>query len=169
LLSELRTDRTSREVFRRIRSGVAIAGIAGFLIGVAYVLVGAGYGIGTLATPGPAFYPVLVGCLIILGGLATLLEGVLGRDRPQAWPERPQLRLVALTFGAILGYVVAVPYTGHLYTSAVVAFFVLWLHGMRRWYLAAAVSGVLALGSELLFVSTLGVPLPPSPGVPAWI
>jgi len=62
-------------------------------VGVAVVVAGAGYGVGTLRQMGSGFFPVVLGVLLVLIGVA-LLSG--GRRAPRAGADEPPAEMAHL-------------------------------------------------------------------------
>ena len=108
--------------------------------------------------PGPAFFPVLLAALLIAGA------AVLGFRPPRKIASEKTdgggaLRLLGPTLW-IAGFLVVLPLIGHLLALPPLVFGLMWLSGERSPWTLTAVS--LAFGGfvHLLFVVTLGVPLP---------
>ena len=135
-----------------------------FWTGVIYVAVGAGavivardYGLGTALRMGPAYFPTVLGGLLVLIGLVSL-----GRAMARAGAPLPPVRikgLLAVTaaivgFGALVrgaGLVVALPLLVVVSAAASARF---------RWGPALALAAGLTVFCAAVFLKGLGVPLP---------
>ncbi|MGL5911136.1 MAG: tripartite tricarboxylate transporter TctB family protein, partial [Phycicoccus sp.] len=78
--------RASSERFRDLVAGVVFVGF-----GVAFAVGALGYDLGTTLEPGPGYYPLVLGGLLAVLGLAVAVKGLLGRgqhalDAPVAGP-----------------------------------------------------------------------------------
>lgn len=83
-----------------------LAGLMFVMIGGAFALGAADYGMGTMRRMGPGYFPVVLGCILCLMGLV-LAGKALWKQRPQAISRlylRPLLALSAsiLTFAALI-------------------------------------------------------------------
>ena len=108
--------------------------------------------------PGPAFFPGLVAILLI--GCAVILALRPSREPAGAGiPGGGTLRLGGAVFW-VAGFLAVLPLIGHLVALPPLVFGLMWLSGERSPRVLTAVP--LAFGGvvHLLFVVTLGVPLP---------
>ncbi len=143
---------------RRGSASLVEAGLLA-LVGVGVLLDARGYPAPLLeGVPGPAFFPGLVAALLIA------CAGVLAL-RPARAPTgardtgRGVFRLLGATLW-IAGFLLVLPLIGHLAALPPLVLGLMWLSGERSPWILTAVS--LAFGGfvHLLFVVTLGVPLP---------
>ncbi|MGL5817206.1 MAG: tripartite tricarboxylate transporter TctB family protein, partial [Phycicoccus sp.] len=79
----------SSERFRDVVAGVVFVGFGG-----AFAVGALGYDVGTTLEPGPGYYPLVLGGLLAVLGLAVAVKGLLGRgqralDTPVAGPRPP--------------------------------------------------------------------------------
>ena len=108
--------------------------------------------------PGPAFFPglvafLLIGCAVVLG---------LRRSRDPAGTGMHGGGALRLG-GAVLwvaGFLVVLPLIGHLVALPPLVFGLMWLSGERSPWILTAVPLAFGGSVHLLFVVTLGVPLP---------
>ena len=108
--------------------------------------------------PGPAFFPGLVAALLIVcAGILALRPGQATENAPRT--AGGVLRLLGATVW-IAGFLAVLPLIGHLAALPPLVLGLMWLSGERSPWILVAVS--LAFGGfvHLLFVVTLGVPLP---------
>jgi putative tricarboxylic transport membrane protein len=125
--------------------------------GLAAVLLGRQYSMGTATRMGPAYFPTTLGLVLVLIGLVVLARSFLQRGEPiQGLAVRPMLLIIGATvlFGALL--------RGAGLLIALVALVVLsaWASRQFRWPVALALGVGLAAFSALMFVTALGLPLP---------
>ena len=129
------------------------------LVGAGVLLDARGYPAPLIeGVPGPAFFPGLVATLLIV------CAGFLALRRAQTTETAPRtaagvLRLLGATVW-IAGFLAVLPLIGHLAALPPLVLGLMWLSGERSPWILVAVS--LAFGGfvHLLFVVTLGVPLP---------
>lgn len=143
---------------QRVRRGIAIIG---GVLSVVYLAMAMKYPMGSLSRPGPRVYPLFVGILLLVSSLGI---GLGAKSKPASdqseWPKgEGQWRMLAVLAASLI-YVVALPYLGHLITSAGVMMVVLHVMGMRSWLLKIGLALVIGIGSLYLFSVILGVPLP---------
>ena len=108
--------------------------------------------------PGPAFFPGLVATLLIVcAGILALRLAPTTEPAPRTGAG--VLRLLGATLW-IAGFLAVLPLIGHLAALPPLVLGLMWLSGERSPWILVAVS--LAFGGfvHLLFVVTLGVPLP---------
>ncbi len=137
-------------------AGTAVTGI--------YVFESLRYPWGTLAQPGPGFYPTLIGILLGVGFLGTGIEAAItGPAGKAGWPRGISLgRVLAIAAGG-LGYVFLLPRVGHPIAGGLVTLVVLQAMNLPSWPLKIGLSAANGCGSFLLFSTVLGVPLPLGP------
>lgn len=135
-----------------------LPGLAGLVCGIAYTLGAATYPVGTLSAPGPGFFPVLVGILLVLSSSICLLGEWRHPSAPPAPPGANFWRVPALAL-AIAGYVLLLKPVGFLLATAGLWTVVLGALGRRPLWLVA-LSGFPAAGLTYLLFQLLGVALP---------
>jgi putative tricarboxylic transport membrane protein len=117
--------------------------------------------IGTLARPGPGFYPLAVALFGTFVALAWVVNAF--RHAPAASSaaslERSSRTRVGATGGLLVGFCLLLPWTGYLVASLL--FTGLMLRGLGAGWLTALLVGLgTALVSYYVFATLLGVPLP---------
>lgn len=125
------------------------------LFGAVMACWGSLYGIGSLGDMGVGFFPVLLGLVAVLSGIATLLD-VARSDRPP--PEVPW-RAAICVFLAILVWALLVERVG-LFPSSVLLVIIASL-GRRNCNLRSVVITALvaSIASVLIFIEGFSVPL----------
>jgi putative tricarboxylic transport membrane protein len=117
---------------------------------------------GTVARPGPGFFPLAVGVFgaaVALAWAATSLRRAPATGRA-AEPAADGRARVGITVGLLAAYCLLLPWTG--YPLAAFLFTGMLLRGLgARWPAALAIGVAGAVASYYLFAVLLDVPLPP--------
>lgn len=132
-----------------------------FLLGVLYLAHAVGMPVGTARAPGPGLFPLAVGGLMLACALA--LPFVRTNAATVAWPTWSELGRVGTATAALVGFCLALPWTGYLLPMAALLAVTIRLFGGRSWRGAVAAGVGLALISYYLFVTLLGIRLEPLP------
>jgi putative tricarboxylic transport membrane protein len=116
---------------------------------------------GTLARPGPGFYPLAVALFGTIVALAWVISAF--RQRPVissvSTLEAPSRTRVRATAGLLVGFCLVLPWTGYLVASLL--FTGLMLRGLGAAWRSSLVIGLgTAAVSYYVFATLLGVPLP---------
>ncbi|MDD2809438.1 tripartite tricarboxylate transporter TctB family protein [Rhodoferax sp.] len=139
------------------------AGLLFMAIGAAFAWGATNYRVGTSASMGPGFFPLMLGLLLVLLGLVITLRAMArssaGSDKIGAWAFKPLFFVIAanLLFGVLLGGLpgLGIPAMGlvlGIYGLTLVAS----LAGEKfKLQEALVLASVLALGSYLAFVVLL--------------
>ncbi len=142
----------------RIRNGKDFyAGLFFFFVGIVTVYEARGYSIGTARDMGPGYFPILIGCLLLVIGAATAVRGLwLKGEGFKMNTARPLLMVsaAALSFALLLkpcGLIIAL--------LALVFISCLGSREFRIRY-AVILYVVLAAMATILFVYILALPLP---------
>jgi len=121
------------------------------------LLVGRDYGMGTALRMGPAYFPSLLGGLLLVIGAISIIRSFLVQGTPIGRLALKQLAIVVgsvLLFGAIArgaGLAIALPLLTIVSASASARF---------RWGPAIVLAAGLTVFCILVFIKGLGVPLP---------
>ncbi|SHE29838.1 Tripartite tricarboxylate transporter TctB family protein [Lampropedia hyalina DSM 16112] len=147
-----------------------VAGLLFTVVGVAFALGARHYPVGTAARMGPGYFPMLLGVLLAVLGVAIALKAVLRRGDAASdgaigpWAWRPLLMVLSanFAFGVLL---VGLPGLGIPSMGLVVAIYALVLLASLatrpvRWGETLGLATVLAVGSYLVFIRGLGLVLP---------
>lgn len=133
------------------------SGLIYILFGLGALVIGRDYGMGTALKMGPAYFPSLLGGLLILVGAISVIRSFLIRGTPiGAFPLKKIALIVAsvLLFGFTvrgLGLVLALPLLTIISAHASDRF---------RWAPSLAMAAGLTVFCSLVFLKGLGVPLP---------
>ncbi len=133
------------------------AGIVYATIGIAAIVIGQNYAMGTGMKMGPAYFPTILGALLALVGAISMVRSLLVAGRPV---DPFALRAMTTILVAIVLFAVLVRGAG-----LVVAIFVMVMVSSRasirfNWSHSIALAGGLAAFCALVFVKGLGIPLP---------
>lgn len=132
-------------------------GLIYIFFGSSAVLIASDYGIGTALKMGPAYFPTILGALLLLIGIISLVRSFIQPGSPIGGFTFKGLLLViasTLVFGLIVrgaGLVIALPALVIISAYASVDF---------RWGPSLALAAGLTVFCILVFLKGLGVPLP---------
>lgn len=105
---------------------------------------------------GARLMPAVVGVVLVGLGVAHVLRPVV---KEQAWPDAAAWRRLVAAFGALVGYVVLLPWIGFLPMTAVFVLALVRTLGTYSWIAAAALTVVISIASQVIFVRWLGMPI----------
>ena len=134
------------------------AGVLYAAIGGAAIVIARDYGMGSSSRMGPAYFPTVLGGLLLLIGIASLVRSFFARGEPIgaiAWKGMFLVTLATVLFGVLLrpaGLVVALATLILVSAAASVKFRVDWR--------ALALMVGLIVFCGLVFVKGLGLPVP---------
>ena len=118
---------------------------------------------GTLAEPGPAVFPLIVGFLMSAASIACLLQAVLERKSVdlnlRADGARP-----AVIAAAFVVFLILLPLVGFVLASLILQVVTLQVFGMRGAWRRVALAAITTATAVLVFETLLGVQFP----TPTW-
>ncbi len=125
---------------------------------------------GRIGYPGPGFFPVVVGAVLVLTAAACLIQALLigrpggpavepGEKAPPVAQDRQVVRIWLLV-GFLVLYALALQPLGFPVAIIVFLMAAIWVFGYRRWLPALGIAVALTFISYLTFVVWLKVPLP---------
>jgi hypothetical protein len=129
---------------------------AGF--GAAAVLIARDYGMGSSSRMGPAYFPTVLGGLLLLIGIASLIRSFFARGEPIgaiAWKGMFLVTLATVLFGVLLRPAGLVPALATLILVSAAASI-----KFRFDWRALTLMGGLIVFCALVFVKGLGIPVP---------
>jgi Tripartite tricarboxylate transporter TctB family len=149
-----------------------------FFSGLLFMAVGGGfawaasrYPLGHAAAMGPGYFPLLLGALLTLLGALIVFKAMVfetedgGRFRPWAW--RPMLAIVLANglFGLLMGGLswLGLPPMGLLLSAFALSLVAAHASSELRWKERLWLALLLALGSALVLILWLGLPMPAWP------
>jgi hypothetical protein len=135
-----------------------LAGLVFIGFGLAFALVATSYEIGTALRMGPGYFPLVLGAILVVLGMAIIAKGFVAGEGaeigPIAWRAMALIVAALLFFGATIRGLGVVP---AVFVTALIAGF----SGRRSglvWPVVIAVG--LTVVSVLIFVEALQLPLP---------
>nr|WP_269328306.1 tripartite tricarboxylate transporter TctB family protein [Kineosporia mesophila] len=114
-------------------------------------------GVGSASRPAPGSWPFLIGCALVVLGLA---QAVTGRATDDAERFVPTSGLVAAGLVSMLGFAAVIGTIGFELPSLALMAFWLRVLGHETWRSTAVISLGTVLALYLLFVAALAVPIP---------
>jgi len=132
-------------------------GVIYFVVGSAALIISRDYGMGAAVKMGPAYFPTMLGVLLIVIGIISIVRSFLKSGSPigaVAWKGLVLIVASTLLFGMIVrgaGLIIALPLLVMVSASASARFS--WKHSLAE----AAVITVFCI---VIFLKGLGVPLP---------
>ena len=126
-------------------------------VGLTAILLASDYGMGTALKMGPAYFPSVLGGLLILIGLISLIRSFITAGEPvPPFAYKPLIMIIGATvlFGATVrgaGLLIALP-----------VFVIITAYGSAkfRWGPALALAAGMTIFCSLVFIKGLGIPLP---------
>ncbi len=113
--------------------------------------------LGTLRSPGPGLYPLILG--LILGGLALLL-GFLTLFQPASRPRvRHHAGQVWAIITTLLAYTVLLPSTGYVIATLLLLGPLFKVGGIRSWFYTGLLAVLFTVATEI-FALVFRIPLP---------
>jgi putative tricarboxylic transport membrane protein len=119
--------------------------------------------IGSLSKPGPGFLPLFVGILLALLSSALWIEAGLRKsslERVHFLTGEGQWLSALLTVGSLLAYALLLEFLGFIICALLLLFFLFWVVGKQKWWVAFIGTVLVTLFSHLLFKVALDVQLP---------
>jgi hypothetical protein len=116
-------------------------------------------GIGGARNPGPGFMPLLSCVFLVLSSGRIFLEK---RTKVFRWNSRSLIKGGGIA-AAIAGAGAGLEAAGFRIVTFLLMCLLLRLFGFRRWFVISGLSLAIAIGTDLLFSSVLGLILPRSP------
>lgn len=134
------------------------------LVGLAALVHGRGLPFGTIAAPGPGFFPRVLATA--LAGVASLLLGraVAARAAVAGPPVPPDARIrLTAVVGALFAFTAVLEPLGFVAATFLLMVVLFRVVERHRWTIVVAESAAAAVASHVLFKTWLGVRLPPGP------
>lgn len=121
------------------------AGAAIFAIGVGVILEATRYRMGTLTSMGPGMFPVILGSIFALFGIAIIFEG---RRATTTFPEIPLRPIIAITL-AVIAFALTITRFGLLPALLLLVFFTSLAESRIEWRPVAITLVILGLVAVL--------------------
>lgn len=136
--------------------GDFLAGVIFVAVGVASLVIGRGYRLGTLLSMGPGYFPRIIGVLFTVLGLAVAIAALrVNGDRLEPWRLRPLLLITA----AILAFGFCLERFGLVAASMVMLVVACLAQQGRKVPEAIGLAALLTLIAWVVFVKGLEMPL----------
>ena len=144
------------------------AGLIFAAFGAAFLGASFQYEIGSPRQMGPGFLPCVLSALLVVLGLAQMLQSSLRarrRTRSDAVAPRLYFRPAIFVLGGLAVFAAALERLGFVAATLLLVASAAVVTPDRRWVEAVVTAGALVILSTVLFVKLLGVPMPVWP---AW-
>ena len=116
---------------------------------------------GTVAAPGPGFFPLCLAMALSLAGIGLVVEAWRAAPADAPAPSvRPRRFAIAATLGSLLVYALVLEWLGFLLATFALLVFFFRVLQRQRWLVAVAGSLATSLVSYFVFKTWLGVNLP---------
>ncbi len=129
------------------------------ILGIAIVIVAAGYGFGSLRRPGPGLYPACLGAAIALCALFVLIADLRAAAGRHRLDRRSGFTLLFMSATFCL-WIVAMPWLGYVIVTLLATFAFCKIMLLEGWRKPLALSAGTALFIYVLFDHWLYVDLP---------
>lgn len=136
-------------------SGVIFAGT-----GLATVIIAMDYPLGTAVKMGPAYFPTVLGSLLVLIGLIAIIRSLLSIGRPSGPIGRFAFREGFLVLAATVLFGALVRGAGLAVALTVLVLMSAYASTKFRWGPSLALAAGMTIFCLLVFVKALGIPLP---------
>lgn len=133
------------------------SGIIFLFVGLAAVIVGRNYEMGTAGKMGPAYFPTVLGGLLALIGLAAVVRSFFRDGEPIG---KMVVKETALIIGAVLLFGFLIRGAGMVVSVFAIVMLSACASGKFKWRAVIPLAAGLATFSVLVFVKLLGLPIP---------
>jgi putative tricarboxylic transport membrane protein len=118
---------------------------------------------GTIRSPGPGFFPTVLGAILFLFAgifvLKSVFKRTLVRDSGNPWGGTDWKR-IPFTLAILLGYALFLDHLGYLVCTSILLGILFWGEGARKKWVAIVGSPIITIASYVLFKRFLGIQLP---------
>jgi hypothetical protein len=133
-----------------------LSGLFFLAVGLFLVGVGRNYPLGTLLRMGPGYFPILVGALMALIGLALVVQSFL---RPGEKASRPALKPLAQVTVSLFVFAVTLDRLGLVLATVILIVLSRLASPLGSWRGTAVLSVVMVATAVLIFHTVLDLPL----------
>jgi hypothetical protein len=146
-----------RTPHKDVMGGVLISAV-----GVAVAIHSLTFQIGTLSRMGPGYFPLALGVILTLSGLAILVKGFLAVPRPsRTQPEQPfEWKACLLICLGIATFVILAKYAGMVVATFAIVFISALADRQNSWRAAAILALAMVVVSVVVFWWALQIQLP---------
>ena len=132
-------------------------GVLFTVVGLAAVYFAQNHPIGNAMRMGPAYFPTMLGTLLVLIGIALVLRSFIRSGLPL---DRFALGKVAWVVGSILLFGLLLRGMGLVIAIIVIVIVSAYASQKFRWPVAVALAVGIAISSAIVFIVLLGIPIP---------
>jgi hypothetical protein len=132
-------------------------GIIFLVVGLAAIIIGRDYSMGTAARMGPAYFPTILGGILALIGLAALVRSLFRQGEAVG---QFAIRELIIILSAVLSFGFLVRGAGLVVAAVVLVMLSCYASPKFRWGPSLLLAIGLTVFCVLVFVKLLGVPLP---------
>jgi hypothetical protein len=125
--------------------------------GIAAVVIARDYSMGQAAKMGPAYFPTILGWLLIVIGAIGVVRSFFVEGEPI---EKFAIRELVIILGAVMLFGVLIRGAGLAPAIMVLVILSAWAAPQFRWVGTVILALGLTIGSVLVFVKLLGLPIP---------
>jgi putative tricarboxylic transport membrane protein len=143
------------------RKAYLAVGACGIVFSIGYLVLSMQLPFGKMDQPGAAIFPVVAGVIALLASAVTMHEGwqMTAADTIEV-PAGADAKRVLSLGAMLLLYFIAMPWLGHVLSSAFFFVAVMRLLSKYSWPRTLAYAAVMSVGLYVLFVHVLEVPMP---------
>jgi putative tricarboxylic transport membrane protein len=144
------------------RKGYLVIGGAGVILAIVYLGLTTRLPFGTLAKPGAGLFPLVAGSTLLVASILALREGwAMGRELEVVFPAGEDRRRLVILVGALVAYVLLLPWLGQLVCSALLCMGLIRMLSSSLSWPRVVVAGLLMSAALYgVFVMALKVPMP---------
>jgi hypothetical protein len=132
-------------------------GIIYIAVGLAAIIIGRDYGMGTPRKMGPAFFPAILSIILIVIGIISLVRSFI---RPGTPVGRFTFKGLLMVTGATVLFGLIVRGAGMIVAMPVLVIISAYASGKFNWRTSVTMAIVLTAFCILIFLKGLGIPLP---------
>ena len=133
-------------------------------VGLAFLLGGVQLGMGHLHEPGPGFFPLLIGGVVLLLSLLQFIGSYADRagfSKPGGfWKEKESWKRVSSSLFSLVFYLLFLDYLEYIATTFPFLLYLIKFTGKKGWLSSILIAALASLISYLLFKVGMEVPLP---------
>jgi drug/metabolite transporter (DMT)-like permease len=129
-------------------------------LGVLVMALGSSYSIGTLSRMGPGYFPLALGVILVLTGVAIAIKGYFTEPEVEAKPLRPEWKAWFLISLSVVAFVVLTKYLGLVPATFGVVFISALADRDNTWKRAAVLALAIVVVSVIVFWWALQIQLP---------
>jgi hypothetical protein len=130
------------------------------VLGILVIAQGASYSIGTLSRMGPGYFPVALGVILVLTGVAIAVKGYIDSPQVEEKPLPPEWRAWFLICASIVAFVLLAEYTGLAPATFAIVFISALADRDNTWKQALVLSTAIVIVCVVVFWWALQLQIP---------